>query len=61
MTTAKTPAQRVKDSNARKVAAGMKTVRSLWAYPQDIPAIRAYAAELAAKRPPAAPASRASA
>ena len=48
--TAKTGAQRVTDSKARKIAAGMREVRSLWAHPDDHAAIREAAAKLARKR-----------
>jgi hypothetical protein len=47
---AQTPAQRVTATKARKLAAGLREIRSLWAHPSDIPAIRAYAAKLAEKR-----------
>ena len=45
-----TNAQRVAKVAAAKIAAGLKQIRSLWAHPDDIPAIRAYAAKLAKKR-----------
>jgi hypothetical protein len=48
--TAQTPAQRVTATKARKIALGLREIRSLWAHPDDIPAIRAYAAKLAEKR-----------
>ena len=48
--TAKTTAQRVKETHARKIAAGLKLVRNLWAYEEDIPAIRQAAAKITAKR-----------
>ncbi len=48
--TAKTPAERVADSKARKRAAGMVEVRSLWAFPADVPEIRAFAAKVARRR-----------
>lgn len=54
MSAAKTTAERVSDSNERKRAAGLREVRSLWAYPEDIPAIRARAAELQSARTEAA-------
>lgn len=43
-------AQRVAKVAAGKIAAGLKQIRSLWAHPDDIPAIRAYAKELANQR-----------
>lgn len=48
--TAQTTAQRVAKVAGAKRAAGLKQVRSLWAHPDDHPAIRAYAAKLARKR-----------
>jgi hypothetical protein len=48
--TPKTGAERVADHNARLRDQGLKQVRSLWAHPDDIPAIRAYAARLLKKR-----------
>lgn len=48
--TAKTTAQRVTETKQRKRDAGMIEVRSLWAYPEDAPAIRDFAAKLARKR-----------
>ena len=50
MSAAKTTVERVSDSNERKTAAGLRQVRSLWAYPEDIPAIRKEAARLTAER-----------
>ena len=47
---AKTVSQRVTESNARKEAKGLKQVRSLWAYPDDIPAIREFTEKLTAQR-----------
>lgn len=41
-----TGAQRVARVNEGKIAAGLTEVRSLWAYKEDIPAIRAYAKAL---------------
>lgn len=35
---------------ARNRDAGLKTVSGLWAHPDDVPKIRAYAARLAKKR-----------
>jgi hypothetical protein len=46
----KTGAERVADHNARLRDQGLKQARSLWAHPDDIPAIRAYAARLLKKR-----------
>lgn len=43
-------AARVAKVAANKRAAGLKQVRSLWAHPDDIPAIREHAAKLARKR-----------
>ena len=48
--TPQTPAQRVAASKARKRAAGLVEVRSLWAHPDDVDAIRQHARDLAAKR-----------
>ncbi len=48
--TARTPAERVADSKARKRAAGMVEVRSLWANPADVPEIRAFAAKVSRRR-----------
>lgn len=50
MNAAKSTVQRVKETNARKIKAGLKLVRSLWAFPEDIPAIRAHASRLAKRR-----------
>lgn len=47
---AKTAAQRVTESKARKIAAGLREIRSLWAHPDDHATIRAHAAKLSAKR-----------
>lgn len=47
---ASTNAQRVAKVAAAKIAAGLKQVRSLWAHPDDIPAIREYTAALTSKR-----------
>ena len=48
--TARTPVQRQQSLAARKRAAGLREVRSLWAYPTDVPALRALAAELTRQR-----------
>ena len=48
--TARTPVQRQQSLAARKRAAGLREVRSLWLHPADIPALRAFAAELARLR-----------
>ena len=50
MSPAKTLAERVTESNQRKRDAGLKEVRSLWAYPEDHAAIREFAAKLVRKR-----------
>lgn len=49
---AKTLTERVTESKQRKRDAGLREIRSLWAHPDDHPAIRAYAARLAKKRQP---------
>ena len=46
---AKTAAQRVKETEARKRAAGLVRV-CVWAHPEDAPAIRAAAAKAAKQR-----------
>ena len=48
--TARTPTERQKAHAERKRAAGLREVRSLWAHPDDHPALRAHAAGLAEKR-----------
>ena len=53
--TAQTTAQRVAKVAEAKRAAGLKQVRSLWAHPDDHPAIREHAAKLARKREKAKP------
>lgn len=45
----KTGAQRVKDTEDRKRAAGLESIK-LWLYPEDKPAVKAYAAKLTTKR-----------
>lgn len=50
MTAAKTGAERVANHHARLREQGLKQVRSLWAHPDDVQAIREYAAKLARKR-----------
>jgi hypothetical protein len=50
MSAAKTPSQRVSETKARKRAAGLVEVRSLWAHREDQPAIRKFASDLTNKR-----------
>lgn len=50
MSPAKTLSERVTESKARKIAAGLREVRSLWAHPDDHEAIRAHASRLARAR-----------
>ena len=54
--TAQTPAQRVAATKQRKRDAGLREVRSLWAHPDDHPALRALAEKLQRKRLNAKPA-----
>lgn len=51
---AKTNAQRQAELKARRVAAGLVPVTQLWAHPDDVQPIRAYAARLARRRERAA-------
>lgn len=48
--TAKTVAERQEELKARRAAEGLKELRSLYAYPDDFKAIRAYVGRLNAKR-----------
>ena len=48
--TARTPVQRQQSLAARKRAAGLTEVRSLWAPKEDHPKLRAFAVELARLR-----------
>jgi hypothetical protein len=47
---ARTNAQRQAAYKARREAMGLKRVPSLWAHPEDVPAIRAYVAKLNKRR-----------
>lgn len=49
MATKRTQAQITADNKARKIADGLKEIRSLWAYPEDHADIRAAAARITAK------------
>jgi hypothetical protein len=46
----RTNAQRQAAYKARREAMGLKRVPSLWAHPEDVPAIRAYVAKLNKRR-----------
>lgn len=50
VTAPKTGAERVEAHNARLRDQGLKQIRSLWAYPEDHKAIRAYVSRLTGKR-----------
>jgi hypothetical protein len=46
----RTNAQRQAAYKSRREAMGLKRVPSLWAHPEDVPAIRAYVAKLNKRR-----------
>jgi hypothetical protein len=46
----RTNAQRQAAYKARRESMGLKRVPSLWAHPEDVPAIRAYVAKLNKRR-----------
>ena len=48
--TAKTDAERKAAERQRKAASGLKRMTDLWAHPQDVAAIKAYAENLRAAR-----------
>jgi hypothetical protein len=50
MTEPRTNAQRQAAYKSRREAMGLKRVPSLWAHPEDVPAIRAYVAKLNKRR-----------
>ena len=50
MSPAKTNAERQADLKARRVAAGLVSLKNVWVHPYDVPAMREHAAKLARRR-----------
>ena len=54
MSPAKTNAERQADLKARRLAAGLVSLRNVWVHPDDVAAMREHAAKLAKRRERAA-------
>ena len=50
MNAAKTNAERQADLKARRVAAGLVSLKNVWVHPDDVAAMREHAAKLARRR-----------
>jgi hypothetical protein len=50
MSPAKTNAQRQADLKARRLAAGLVSLRNVWVHPDDVAAMREHAGKLARRR-----------
>ena len=50
MSPAKTNAERQADLKARRLAAGLVSLKNVWVHPDDVPDMREHAAKLARRR-----------
>lgn len=50
MSPAKTNAERQADLKARRIAAGLVSLKNVWVHSDDVPAMREHAAKLARRR-----------